>query len=409
MADILRLGLAGLGSIATRLIPEVQGFPSVNLTAAADLRSEARSKFHEEIGGEVYETVEELCHSPNVDAVYIATPFEARWEHAVMAAQNGKHAIVAKPIALSIEHAEAMNQAAEANGVKLVSGHTHGWDLPIGKMREIIVGGEIGGYRMSHSWLYNNHMMGPQPNRDMEVTHGPVLVQGVHHVDVVRRLGGGLVRSVRGTTGVWDPTRPEGMYTAYIEFQNGSPATLVCSGYGFFDVTELHWYLGEGGQTRDPGGNLKTRRLYNSLPASERERTFLEHKERNRYGALGASGAPAPYKWGDAGGATRPEYAVRQPFFGLTIVSCERGEIRQSPDGIYIYGDEEKREVPVPERTHGLWVAEVMELYDAVFHDRPARFDGRWGEATLEVCLGILESARTREEVSMTHQVPVRD
>jgi hypothetical protein len=53
--------------------------------------------------------------------------------------------------------------------------------------------------------------------------------------------------------------------------------------------------------------------------------------------------------------------------------------------------------------------AEIKELYEAVFENRPLFHDGRWGEATLEVCLGILESARNGRELTLSHQVPVRD
>ena len=76
------------------------------------------------------------------------------------------------------------------------------------------------------------------------------------------------------------------------------------------------------------------------------------------------------------------------PFFGLTIVSCERGVIRQSPDGLYLYteaGCEEVAVPPNPER-----VAELTELRDALREQRTVFPDGRWGAATLEVCLAIL-------------------
>jgi phthalate 4,5-cis-dihydrodiol dehydrogenase len=49
---------------------------------------------------------------------------------------------------------------------------------------------------------------------------------------------------------------------------------------------------------------------------------------------------------------------------------------------------------------------EIEELYQAVVEDRPVFHDGRWGEATLEVVLGILESARERKEIFLSHQVP---
>jgi phthalate 4,5-cis-dihydrodiol dehydrogenase len=35
--------------------------------------------------------------------------------------------------------------------------------------------------------------------------------------------------------------------------------------------------------------------------------------------------------------------------------------------------------------------------------------DGRWGKATVEVSLAVLESARERREIQLSHQVPVRD
>ena len=99
---------------------------------------------------------------------------------------------------------------------------------------------------------------------------------------------------------------------------------------------------------------------------------------------------------------------VYQPFFGMTLVTCENGDMRQSSDGIYIYGEQEKREIPVAKGIRGRQ-AEVKELYDAVFNNRPLFHDGRWGEATLEVCLGILKSAQEKKEISMFHQVPARD
>jgi len=39
-------------------------------------------------------------------------------------------------------------------------------------------------------------------------------------------------------------------------------------------------------------------------------------------------------------------------------------------------------------------------------HGRPVFHDGRWGEATLEVCLAMLESAKERREIFLSHQVP---
>lgn len=96
-----------------------------------------------------------------------------------------------------------------------------------------------------------------------------------------------------------------------------------------------------------------------------------------------------------------------QPFFGLTVVSCEKGDIRQSADGLIIYGDDGKREIPVDDRPRGR-AADLMEMYHAVTEDREVFPDGQWGMATLEATVGIIESARQRKEIVLTRQTPVR-
>src|SRR5712692_10629582 len=111
----LRFGIAGLGIASTQIVPEFASRPHLALTAAADPREEALRKFAQELGGETYPSVEDLCRSPNVDAVYVCTPNHLHAEHVIAAAEHGKHVIVEKPMALSIEECESMNAVAERN------------------------------------------------------------------------------------------------------------------------------------------------------------------------------------------------------------------------------------------------------------------------------------------------------
>jgi phthalate 4,5-cis-dihydrodiol dehydrogenase len=95
---------------------------------------------------------------------------------------------------------------------------------------------------------------------------------------------------------------------------------------------------------------------------------------------------------------------------GMAIVSLDRADIRQSAYGIYIHSDAGKQEVDiVAGRAMGVSQrrAELEELYDAVIGGQPVWHDGRWGMATLEVCLAIMQSARERREIMLEHQVPV--
>ena len=138
MPPTLRFGFAGLGVASTQIIPDVANHPGVKITAAADVRPAALEHFAKEFGAETFLSVEDLVKSPNVDAIYVATPNHLHAEHVIMAAEYGKHVIVEKPMALTIEECEAMNAAAEKHGIKLLCGHTHSFDPPIRRMRQIV-------------------------------------------------------------------------------------------------------------------------------------------------------------------------------------------------------------------------------------------------------------------------------
>jgi len=385
--------MAGLGVASTQILPPVAKLPYVKIAAASDLRADALAKFRKEYDAEVFTDFEAMCKSPNVDFVYIATPNDLHARHAITAAEHGKHAIVEKPMAMNLAECEAMNAAAEKNGTKLLCGHTHSFDPPIRKIREIIRSGELGRLRMVHSWNYNEFMYRPRMKHELAMSRGVVLNQGPHQVDVVRLIGGGMVKSVRATTGIWDPARPhEGSYVCYLEFADGVPATLVYSGYGFFDTAELFWWVGEGGQPREPETNARVRKRLKGITTAEEEELL---KEQMRYG--GRREGEFSHDW---------QGERRQPFFGFTLVSCDKGDIRQSADGLIVYGEEGKREVALPAGKKGR-EAEVDELYQAIVENRPVFHDGRWGEATLEVCLAILESAKEKREIFLKHQRPV--
>ena len=386
------MGMAGLGVASTQILPAISKLPFLEITAAADSRADAVAKFREQYGADGYGNIEDLCASANVDAVYIATPNALHAEHAMTAAKHKKHIIVEKPMAMSLAECAAMNEAAERAGVKLLCGHTHSFDPPIRKIRQIVRGGELGKLRMINSWNYNEFMYRPRMKHELAMSRGVVLNQGPHHVDVVRLIGGGMVRSVRAMTGIWDKAREwEGSYTCYLEFEDGTPATLVYSGYGFFDTAELFEWVGEGGQHRPPDTNLTVRNKLREVQTVEEEERL---KEAMRFG--GQRQGEFSHTWAGE---------RKQPFFGFTLVSCEKGDIRQTPDGLRIYGEAEHREIKLPSAGRGR-EAEAEELYDAVVKGRPVFHDGRWGAATLEVCLAMLESAQNRKEIFMSHQVP---
>jgi len=410
MADALRLGVIGLGMGAGRVIPEIAKLPFLNLVAGADVRQHALDQFGKEFGAATYTSIEEMCHNPNVDAVYVATPHEYHAQHAIIALKNKKHVIVEKPMALTLEDCEAMNKAADENGVWLLCGHTHSFDPPVRKMAEVIRSGELGRPLMINASYYKNFIYRPFSDHDEAMSRGIVLNQGPHQVDIVRLLGGGMVRSVRAVAGAGDPTRgepperpAEGHYACFLEFENGVAASLTFSGYAYLDTAELVWGIGEGGQPVDPEDFVRAHSFFGQLGTGpDRTKNMEKLLESWRYGGASAG------EWFNMGRGDRPAAERHQPFFGLNIVTCERGELRQSPDGVYVYTGDGRRELPIEHGAHGR-EAEMKELHDAVVQNRRPFHDGRWGEATIEVCLAMLESTKTHKEIMMSHQVPASD
>jgi phthalate 4,5-cis-dihydrodiol dehydrogenase len=391
---IMRIGVAGLGAGGANALSEAPGLashPNIRLTAAADLRQAALDRFAAEYGGETFTSIEALCASPSVDVIYIVTPSILHADHAILAAEHGKSVILDKPIALTIADADRVVQAVERTGVKLMVGHSQSLDIGIIRMAEIVNSGELGRPLLIHSSFFSDWLYRPRSAEELHPANGDniVLRQGPVQVDIARLIGGGLVRGVRASTTAIDPRRPiEGSYTAFLDFENGAAAVLEYSGYGHFDSSELTWGVGLGGRTRQPEDNLRSRRQIAGFAKPEEE---YAHKDATRYGGSQRR--------------TRGRSAEQHQFFGFTLVSCERGDIRQTLLGLKVYGDESHREIELPIDLYPK--ADIEVMYHAWSHDEPPRFhDARWGRATLEVCLAILQSGRERREIALTRQTP---
>ncbi|HLY64799.1 MAG TPA: Gfo/Idh/MocA family oxidoreductase, partial [Chloroflexota bacterium] len=236
----MNVAIAGLGVASTQVLPAMEKMDGVRVAAAADGRTEALEAFELRYGGRGYQTVEELCSDPEVDAVWVSTPNQFHCEHVITAAEHGKHAVVEKPMALTIKDCERMVEAAERNKVKLLCGHTQSFNPAIRMMRQIITSGELGPVRALLTWMSTDWMLRPRMGQELDLALGGGVVfrQGPHQIDIVRLLGGGMVRSVRAQVGQLMPQRPApGNFMAFLEFEDGTPATVVYNGYGYFDTS----------------------------------------------------------------------------------------------------------------------------------------------------------------------------
>ena len=387
----LRIGVAGLGRAFTLMLPTFLQDQRVELVAACDPRQEARDQFVRDFDAPAYADIEALAGNDAVEAIYIASPHQFHAEQTRVAAAHGKHVLVEKPMALSLAECDAMIDTCAAAGVHLIVGHCHSFDTPYLRTRDIVASGELGRVRMIQALNYTDFLYRPRRPEELqtEAGGGVVFSQAAHQVDVVRLLAGSPVVRVRAVLGAWDPARPtEGAYAALLWFDGGAFASLTYSGYGHFDSDEWCGWIGEMGARKLPEHYGAARRRLASLPSPQEEARLKN---------AGTYGGPAyqPPKVGSVGAPALHQH------FGPLIVSCERGDLRPLPDGVWVYADAQREHRPLsPPAVPRFEV--IDELHTALRAGTAPLHDGRWSRATLEVCLALLRSAREQRDVALT-------
>jgi phthalate 4,5-cis-dihydrodiol dehydrogenase len=382
----LRLGVAGLGRAFSVMLPTFMEDTRVRLVAAADPRPEARQRFAGDFSANSYATIEELCADPTVEAIYIATPHQYHAQQAMLAAQSGKHLLIEKPMALTLDECAKIIDAAGRAGVQVVVGHSHSFDAPVMRLRALVESGEFGRVRMINAINYTDYLYRPRRPEELDTMQGggAVFNQAAHQVDIVRLIGGGQVSSVRAVTGSWDKARPtEGAYAALIMFENGTFASLTYNGYGHFDSDEFQGWIGEMGQAKKPYRG----RIRRHFDTSQEEAAF---KNAHNYGG-------SQFKMPSTHGAAHQH-------FGTLLVSCEHADLRALPNGVMIYQNGAARlDALAPPNVPR---AEVIdELHAAVAKGKEPVHNGAWATATVEVLLAMLRSARERIDVRLGHHV----
>jgi phthalate 4,5-cis-dihydrodiol dehydrogenase len=380
----IRVAVVGYGAAGRSFVPALRTHAGFELAAIVEPVSELRDEIAATLDVPTFEALDAMLAQAHLDAVYIATPTVLHEAHAQQVIEAGKHLLLEKPMTVDIERAIRMADAVDAAGRVCVVGHSHGFDLPIRQMRKIIEGGSLGELKMVSTWCYTDWMCRPRRADELDETLGGGVVyrQGAHQFDVLRVLCGGRAASVRAAAFCLDPSRAaKGAYTAFLEFEGDVAATATYSGYGHFSSMELGFGINELGFRHEAAEAPATRAGLNpdDVQRAKRER------------AKQAVWDAPPH----------------QPFFGVTIATCEGGDIRQSSDGLLIYTEGQVTEINL-ESKQGSRGSVLDEWYDAIRGRAQALHDARWGVANLEVCGAVLESSATRREVRLRHQIALR-
>jgi predicted dehydrogenase len=192
------LGLVGLGDWGHQVALAAELDPGVRLAACYARSRETRLSFAERYACTPYSSYEEMLGDSTIEGIVIMTPNRAHREQVVAAAAHGKHCLVTKPIATSIEDGAAMIRACEEAGVILAVGHQSRREPALQVLKGLLAAGDLGTPVLVECNISTGRGAEIQSDqwrwtRD-ECPGGPLIQLGIHHVDTLQFLFGPIVR-----------------------------------------------------------------------------------------------------------------------------------------------------------------------------------------------------------------------
>jgi UDP-N-acetyl-2-amino-2-deoxyglucuronate dehydrogenase len=141
-----------------------------------------------------YTDMDKMMQSESIDVVVVLTPSGLHAKHVVNLAQYGKHLMVEKPMALTVEDAESMIYACDQNNIKLFVIKQNRFNVPVVKLREVLESGRFGKLILGTvrvRWARHQAYYDQDPWRGTWAMDGGVLTnQASHHVDMLQWMMG---------------------------------------------------------------------------------------------------------------------------------------------------------------------------------------------------------------------------
>ena len=228
--DSVRIGVVGAGLVGRRHLEIISGSANIELAgivepgdAGAELASQHNTK--------LYPTLNEMLNEGSVEGVIIATPTPLHVEQALNCIAANCPVLVEKPIAVQTSEAEVLVQAAEMADVPLLVGHHRRYNPLIRRAHEIISSGGIGKVRAVQGtcWFYKpDHYFDVAPWRK-EKGAGPISVNLVHDVDLIRHLVGEIVSIQAQAASSIRGFENEDVAAAVLRFDSGAIGTITVS------------------------------------------------------------------------------------------------------------------------------------------------------------------------------------
>ncbi|UCD93586.1 MAG: Gfo/Idh/MocA family oxidoreductase [Candidatus Zixiibacteriota bacterium] len=142
----MNIGVIGCGYWGPNMVRNFNSYEGVRVLGVSDLRDERLALI-----ARLYPNVKilskdcnDILHSPEIDAVVVATPVSTHFSLGMEALANGKHILMEKPMTATTDQAETLIETAEQKNLTLMVDHTFIYTGAVRKIKEIIESGDLG-------------------------------------------------------------------------------------------------------------------------------------------------------------------------------------------------------------------------------------------------------------------------
>ena len=223
--NTIKIGFIGAGDIADLHAEAINGLAGAELVGLWNRTIEKGQTKARQYGCSVYANVDEMLLDPEIDAVFILTNMETHCEYTIKAARAGKHILVEKPAASSIQELVKMQQAVKEAGVKCMPVHNYIYEPGILRTKSMIQNGSLGDITQFYM-MYNIHHAD-----DIRVRYPGVIRQILTHHCYTMLYLAGKPKTISCLKHTVDSTiaPQENVAMANIQMENGALSHLSAS------------------------------------------------------------------------------------------------------------------------------------------------------------------------------------
>jgi len=252
----LGFGVLGLGRVGPAHARTIAANPRAQLVAIADADETKLARTAGQYPGcAALKDYRDVLARPDVQAVVICLPHWLHEQAAIDAVKAGKHVLIEKPVANSLEECERV--AAEVHkrpDLTFAVGHTqHFYPLVAGAKR-LLDEGRVGRLIMAIDTWYKPHEPEKRPPwmLDRKLGGGMLLMDGTHMIDRLLWTIGGRVDSVKAMNGnpIYPDIPADDTAMAFLQFDNGVVATISRIAYRTGITQYGADYFGTNGQIK---------------------------------------------------------------------------------------------------------------------------------------------------------------